>query len=141
MRSPRLVHVALVIAAVVSAGCGADGPRRYRLQGQVTFMGKPVPAGTIVFEPDIDQGNDGPQGVAPILNGEFDTARGGRGTVGGPHRVTILGCDATSISETSPQGKTIFEPYVTIADLPKSDGKLDFTVPAAGAGGAISRAP
>jgi hypothetical protein len=122
------------IISLVMLGCGTDGPQRYRLQGTITYDGKPVPAGTIIFEPDSSQNNDGPQGLATIHDGVFDSARGGKGTVGGPHRVTILGCDGTSISETSPQGKPLFEPYITTADLPKKNGKLDFDVPSAKAG-------
>lgn len=125
---PRLI---IGLAAIAIAGCSSDGPTRYRLQGAVTYDGKPVPAGTIIFEPDSSQKNDGPQGLATIHNGIFDTAKGGKGTVGGPHRITILGCDGANISETSPQGKPLFEPFITTADLPRKNGKYDFDVPAA----------
>ena len=124
----QLLLIALVSLAIL--GCGSDGPPRYRLQGIVTYDGKPVPAGTIIFEPDAGQKNDGPQGLATIHDGVFDSSRGGKGTVGGPHRITILGCDGTNISETSQQGKLLFEPYLTTAELPKKNGKLDFDVPA-----------
>ena len=129
MSYPRVLSLALSLAASLLLGCGSDGPLRYRLQGTVTYDGKPVPAGTIIFEPDASQKNDGPQGLATIHDGIFDSARGGKGTVGGPHRITILGCDGTNISETSPQGKPLFEPYITTAELPKKNGKLDFDIP------------
>ena len=115
------------MAALV--GCGTDGPPRFDVAGQVTFRGQPVPAGTIIFEPDSTKGNDGPQGMAPIENGTYSTAKGGRGTVGGPHHVTILGCDGVNLSETSPQGKPLFAPHVTTADLPKERSTFDFVVP------------
>jgi len=121
--------LSLALAASFLVGCGIDGPPRYRVQGLVTYDGKPVPAGTIIFEPDSSQKNDGPQGRATIHGGNFDTSRGGIAIVGGPHRITILGCDGTSISETSPQGKPLFDPYTMIVDLPKKDGKQDFEVP------------
>src|SRR5882672_2162752 len=89
----RFVAVLSLATVGAVAGCGTDGPPRFHVKGQVTFAGKTVPAGTIVFEPDLSQGNDGPQGMATIQAGFFDTNRGGRPTVGGPHRVTILGCD------------------------------------------------
>ncbi len=128
-------YLIIAIVSLAMLGCGSDGPQRYRLQGMITYDGKPVPAGTIIFEPDASQKNDGPQGLATIHDGVFDSARtGGKGTVGGPHRVTILGCDGTSISETSPQGKPLFDPYITNADLPKKNGKVDFDVPSAKAG-------
>jgi len=135
MQAARALSSVILLGVSVLAGCGSDGPTRYRVHGMVSFNGKPVPAGTIVFEPDASQKNDGPQGLATIHDGAFDTGRGGKGTVGGAHRVTILGCDGTSISETSPQGKSLFEPYITIAELPRQDAKLDFDVPAGGSRG------
>lgn len=127
----KLRHLIVLLILLSISGCSSDGPTRYRLQGAVTYDGKPVPAGTIIFEPDSSQKNDGPQGLATIHNGIFDTAKGGKGTVGGPHRITILGCDGANISETSPQGKPLFEPFITTADLPRKNGKYDFDVPAA----------
>lgn len=126
----RRLNLALAAALLVLlAACGSDGPARFDVAGQVTFRGKPVPAGTIIFEPDATKGNDGPQGMATIENGRFNSAQGGRGTVGGPHHVTILGCDGVNVSETSPQGKPLFPPHVTSADLPKQRATLDFAVP------------
>jgi hypothetical protein len=131
MLRTHFFKAAIVFGLSALAGCSQSGPQRYRVQGKVTFAGKPVPAGTIVFEPDATQGNDGPQGIAPIEKGIFDTAfKGGRPTVGGLHHVTILGCDGTNISEVSPQGKNLFEPYFTTADLPRKAGNVDFDVPA-----------
>lgn len=111
-------------------GCGPGGPERFHVSGQVTHKGQPVPAGTIIFEPDFSKGNDGPQGRALIKAGAFDTAAAdGIGTVGGPHNITILGTDGQNPTETSPQGKPLFAPFITTAELPKGNGKLDFTVP------------
>ncbi len=129
-------HLALVAAILIGAlcaGCAPGGPERFHVAGRVTFGGQPVPAGTIIFEPDDSKKNDGPQGMAPITNGQFDTARGGKATVGGPHRVTILGCDGVNVSEVSPQGRPLFEPHLTTADLPKKQSQVDFAVPVKGA--------
>lgn len=112
---------------MLALGCGDDD--RFDVSGKVTFRGQPVPAGTIIFEPDASKGNDGPQGMAPIQNGQFDTARGGRATVGGPHVIQILGCDGVNITETSPQGKPLFPPHVTSAEIPKKRATLNFDVP------------
>src|SRR5262245_29789774 len=91
MQLTYLRFLFIVFASLAIFGCGSDGPPRYRVHGMVTYEGKPVPAGTIIFEPDASQKNDGPQGLATIHAGLFDSAKGGKGTVGGPHRVTILG--------------------------------------------------
>jgi hypothetical protein len=129
------IKVPIIFTVLAFVGCGQSGPQRYRLQGKITYGGQPVPAGTIVFEPDATKSNDGPQGIAPIEKGVFDTAfKGGRGTVGGPHRVTIMGCDGTNISEVSPQGKNLFEPYFTTADFPRTASSVDFDVPSSAGG-------
>ena len=84
-------------------GCsGSSGPPRYPVEGSVTYDGKPVPAGQIVFEPDSTAGNQGPASYATIDHGRFATPRG-KGTVGGPHRVRITGTDGQASGE-SPHG-------------------------------------
>lgn len=130
VKRSRLVLQSLLMVATVctAAGCGGGDPQRFDVSGRVAFRGQPVPAGTIIFEPDAMKGNDGPQGVAAIANGVFNTAQGGRGTVGGPHMVTILGCDGVNITETSPQGQPLFEPFITSVDLPTKTAQLDFHV-------------
>ena len=88
------VFRALALSAVAfAAGCGTGGPPEHHVSGQVTFRDAPVPAGVVRFLPDAAQGNQGPAGYAPIENGRYDTARSGRGTVGGPHAVVISGFD------------------------------------------------
>ena len=67
-------RTAILFLICVLAGCMGDpGPKRYRVSGEITFDGKPVPHGEIVFTPDSGQGNSGPQGIAIIQNGHFDT--------------------------------------------------------------------
>jgi hypothetical protein len=119
----------LGLLAALVLGCGSGGSEQFHVSGRVTFGGQAVPAGTVIFEPDAVKGNNGPQAFARIRDGTFDTARDGRGTLGGPHKVTILGCDGVHISETSPQGKPLFEPFTTTADLPRAAAKLDLEVP------------
>lgn len=125
------VLVALGTTALLS-GCGSGdtGPKRYQLSGKAQFKGQPIPAGQIVFEPDSSKGNSGPQGAAEIRDGKFDTRNGGRGTIGGPHRVRITGYDGVSQDEMHP-AKQLFPEYKTTVDLPKQDGAHDFDVPAA----------
>lgn len=120
--------VVMAAAALVS-GCGR-GERLYHVQGTVTFAGKPVPKGTIVFEPDPSRGNRGSAGFAQIVQGRYDTRVGdGKGTVGGPHLVRILGLDGIPRGELV-NGSPLFPEYNTTADLPQQDTTLDFQVPA-----------
>ncbi|UUO07194.1 hypothetical protein M4951_02515 [Blastopirellula sp. J2-11] len=84
-----------VSLTLLISGCGkVEGPPRYRVSGHVTFRGEPVPAGSIIFTPDTQKGNAGPQGTARIINGNYDTTDAGRGTVGGPHQVHVIATDS-----------------------------------------------
>lgn len=127
--------------AVLLAGCllcfqsgcgggGTDGPARYGLSGTVTYDGKPVPFGQMIFSPDTAAGNSGPQGFAEIRDGKYQTAEG-KGTVGGPHvvQITGFGSDPATGSEDNPV-PPLFSEYQTKADLPKEDATMDFEVPA-----------
>lgn len=127
--SPRRVGpLAAVLAglAVVIAGCGPQGPVRYRVQGSVTYDGKPVPVGRIIFNPDMTKGNRGPQGFAVIENGRFDTARNhGKGTSGGPMVVTI---DAFEPSGAGT--RPLVSGHQESRDFPMAAAELTFDVPA-----------
>jgi hypothetical protein len=119
--------LALLIIAVVS-GCGSE-EQVYDLSGEVSFQGKPVPMGTIVFEPDVTKGNNGPSGYAKIRDGRYDTRdEEGQGTMGGPHLVRILGLDGVARGELL-HGLPVFPEYTTTAELPRETSTLDFVVP------------
>ncbi len=128
-------RLGLAVGLVAAFGClvtgcgGSDGPPRYDLSGKVDYGGKPVPAGRIALEPDGAKGNSGPPAYAEIKDGRYATP-GGKGSVGGPHRVRITGFDGQGSGE-SPEGARLFSEYRTTAELPKEDGTLDFGVPAA----------
>lgn len=118
------MKLTVVLACLALAGCGGgtSGPTRYHLSGMVTFDGKPVPAGTIYFEPA-----SGPAGSAQIKNGHYDT-RSGTGVVSGQHRVLIEGFDGNP-SSGGGYGKPIFRPFRTDENVPSSNGTKNFEVP------------
>jgi hypothetical protein len=119
------IAVLLLITTLLS-GC-SSGEKIYDLSGSVTYQEKPVPAGHIVFEPAA--GNTGPPGFAKIKDGRYDTRiLEGRGIIGGPHLVTIMGQSGIPSGELL-NGKPIFPEYTTTADLPKNNGTHDFEVP------------
>lgn len=68
-------------------GCGTGGPRTAPVQGTVTYQGKRVPYGSIMFQPD-----DGPAATANIQDGVYHltTFRDGDGAILGNHRVTVI---------------------------------------------------
>jgi len=119
-----------LVATMFLSGCGTanDGPARFDISGKATFDGQPIPIGKIIFEPDASKGNNGPQGFADIVKGEFDTKKTGKGTVGGPHKIRIQGYDGQPL-EGRPQGKHLFLEWPTADDLPKETSTKDFDVP------------
>jgi len=135
-RATILAGALPVAICCLSLGCGGD--KTFHVSGAATFNGKPIPAGKIYFMPDGSKGNTGATGYAEIKDGQYDTsAAGGRGTAGGPMLVRIEGGDPSTAGQkvkgdTSGEevGKALFVPYQTSADLPMSDTKKDFDVPA-----------
>lgn len=122
---------ACCFALLLLVGCGSDGPPRYGVHGTVTFDGQPIPKGFIKLLPDASQGNDGPGGGAPIENGKYATPSG-KGIIGGPHVVRIVGFDGVPTAmggEELADGKSLFPPYETTINFPKEDAQQDFNVP------------
>src|SRR5882724_4075370 len=90
MRRHSLCHLVrtLVCLAVLvaSIGCGDRGPKFAPVRGKITYKGKLVPQGTVMFQPE-----DGPAAVGAIKDGEFVLKTDKRnGAVLGKHRVTII---------------------------------------------------
>lgn len=120
------------LAGISGCGGGNDGPKRYGVSGTVTYDGKPVPRGFIIFEPDSSKGNSGPGGGASIVDGRFAT-ESGKGTVGGPHIVKVTGYDGVPTTNEEgmelPEGEELFDLYETTADFPKDeDAELELDV-------------
>jgi hypothetical protein len=110
----RWFGVAALLAAVAALGCADSGPKSYRVSGSVKLDGVPIPFGEVLFTPDADQKNSGPQGIAAIHDGQYDTrAAGGKGMPGGPTVIRVNGM-------SGPGGKTLCE-YELKADLPRAD--------------------
>jgi len=117
-------RVLLVLLAMILAGCsGERGPARHRVSGTVTFAGQSVPFGEVLFTPDSGKGNSGPQGIADIKDGKYDTA-GSRapGIGGGPMIVRV-----TALSNAS--GKLLCE-YEFPLELPAADSTHNIDIPA-----------
>jgi len=140
LRLPRPVRLCLPIslpALLLLAGCGGGEPPRFELSGTVTYDGQPVPAGFIVFEPDAAAGNSGPGAQADIHDGKYRTLPG-RGTIGGPHVVSVFGFDGIPYQPDedvdgpaipNPMGKPLFGTATIRVDLPKQTAVHDIVVP------------
>lgn len=80
---------ALVVFALVLAGCGGDRLRTAPVNGTVTYKGKPVPNGTVTLIPE----SGGPSATGEIgSDGKFTmtTYSSGDGAVLGKHKVVIV---------------------------------------------------
>ena len=120
----RAFFYCILSAGVALAGCSPAGPDSHRLSGTVTLDGQPIPHGEILFTPD--GANQGPQGIAEIRDGKYDTgACGGKGIAGGPTIIRVNGM-------SGPGGKTLCE-YEMPIDLPRSSGTHNIDVPKKGA--------
>jgi hypothetical protein len=129
--SHRSTSWVLILGCIaLLAGCSESGPARYRIQGTVEFDGRPVPAGTIYFDPDSSKGNKGPQGFATITDGKFDTDIGGKGRVGGPMTVRINGLASlrTTTDDDTPI-PPLFPEFIESVELDRSDDMRGFIVP------------
>jgi len=115
------------LAVVGTAGCGSNGPRRYHLEGRVTFGGELVPNGLIRFEPDSSQGNAGPVGYAAIKDGRYTTAeKGSQGALKGPIVAYMTGGPAADPKVEFPT--LWFIEYRTTLMLDPSRGVTTFDV-------------
>ena len=124
MKVRAFVALALLAAAL---GCGG-GEKSHRLSGQAEFDGRPIAYGDVLFTPDGARGNKGPQGIATIRNGKYDTsASGGKGIAGGPTVIRVTGFESEG-------GKLICE-YEWSVDLPRETGTFKIEVPKKGAAG------
>lgn len=130
----KVLVAALALLATLSApgGCArrATGPKRFHVRGTVTFDGKPVPSGTIYFEPDASQGNMGPVSVVPITDGRYDTvAAKVPGPLEGPLSIRIAGYPPHNpdVEFQNP----LFPEYKTQANLVPATGPavMDFDIP------------
>jgi hypothetical protein len=122
--------ICLACAALSLAGCSEDGPTRFHVAGNLTWKGQPIPSGYVTFSPDVKQGNSGPQGIAWIKEGKFDTRfTKGRGASPGAQVMHVYGYDGVNPSEEHPWGAPIFLRYETSIDVKDSSQQLDIAVP------------
>lgn len=132
MSAPRLspthaLRFLLLTFFIVLAGCGG-GSNRFPVSGKITYDGKPVPAGEIVFEPDSSKSNTGPGSLTRIKGGMYATEQG-LGVVGGPYLVRITPFDGIS-NPNSLDGKPLLPaPYEERLVFPNQGSTHDFDIP------------
>jgi hypothetical protein len=136
IRSTKLL---LGLTCCILSACGTSGPQAFRVQGEVTFQGKPVPAGRIDFIPDARRGNSAMSGFAKIHDGMYDTSESGVGFAGGPMTVLVTGYAPEPGRENSNQ--MLFVDYQLEEDFPPTHTTFDIAVPESAAVHAKSLRP
>ncbi|MEW4452425.1 hypothetical protein AB1L30_07035 [Bremerella sp. JC817] len=137
MRSHPFVGLGLGLLMLIGSGCGGSSPSAtaFHVSGTVQFDGQPLPAGKIYFTPDSSQGNQGPQGVAQIVDGQYDTSESRFGVVGGPYIVRIDGYDGVQPANDEdglfPDGQVVFRDYEVKLTFPQENHVEDIQIPAA----------
>lgn len=87
MKLGKCIGGVLLSAALLLVGCQAkSGPDTYPVSGTVTYQGKAVKQGQILFVPDATQVGGGPTSGCEIIDGNFV----GKSTAGAK-RVEIYG--------------------------------------------------
>lgn len=111
-------------------GCGEPAAQRYHVSGRITWDGQPLKAGYITFNPDSTKGNTGPQGIALIADGVFDTRlKGGRGVSPGDQILDVSGYDGMNTTEDSPLGRLVFVGYKRAESINNDNFNLDIEIP------------
>jgi hypothetical protein len=132
--SPGVRSFLPALPLLLLLGCGS-GVDTHQVTGTITYQGKPIPAGNIIFSPDTDKGNKGPGTVAEIKDGKFSTPPK-KGVVGGAYRLEINGYDGVPIpggeGGMDPRGKPLFPTYQMALELPKPGTPLEIKVPVVG---------
>lgn len=118
-----------LIVAFAMVGCDRAPDNIVHVTGTVTFEGKPLPLGLIIFEPNPAKGGRGPQGHAEIKDGRFDTKVSKKGAAIGPQVVRITGGDGVNPEPFTPFGKSLFEEHTFHVDLVKDQTPLQLDIP------------
>jgi hypothetical protein len=122
---------ALAVVFFISGGCGGDGLDRQRIQGTVTFEGKPVEVGAVLFEPTQSVGTLAPTAYLRVQDGKFDT--GDEGPIPGKYKVIVGGYDLAQ-KQVDSDGVThtaqLFNDYTFEVEVPPPGNTLHIEVPA-----------
>ena len=104
MFSASLLAVLLTIA-VAAIGCGRHGPELAPVNGKVTYQGKPLPFGAIVFLPESGRTSTGD--IQPDGTFQMVTSGRGDGAAVGKNKVRIACFTSQDPSKKGPGGASL----------------------------------
>jgi hypothetical protein len=127
MKNPVVTCLILSCITLLTTGCGGKPPMS-QISGTVTFKGKPIPAGNVMFTPDVSIAG-GQIRMFMVTEGAFDSTKDpAPGLMPGKYDVTITGYDGKKIPMFF-QGKQIFNSVHEPLEVPTGSTKKDFVVP------------
>lgn len=126
----RASALAISLPVLLTLGCSEPDVKRYHVSGRISWNGEPLKAGYILFDPDAKKGNKGPQGLAIIADGQFDTrTKGGRGVSPGDQILDVSGYDGRNATEDNPLGKLVFLGYKKSESINEERSDLNIEIP------------
>jgi hypothetical protein len=124
----RWAVVILAATGLTAGGCGGPSrPPLGKVHGKVTYRGKPLTFGSVVFMPVAGMGDEGPTGAGQPSSGtiqpdgsyELTTDTPGDGAIVGEHKVVVVAIDDATrksiipdkyqAAKTTPLGRTVKE--------------------------------
>jgi hypothetical protein len=116
-----------IFALLACAGCGSQAAApspTVPVKGKVTWKGKPLTRGTVMFEPQ-DYGRDAYGNIQPDGTFVLSTFKAGDGAVPGTHRVGITatgtgGADILPLKYRSPSSSKI--------EFEVAEGKAEYVI-------------
>jgi glutamate synthase domain-containing protein 3 len=105
VRRTLIVSALAAGLGLICAGCGSSGATTPAglttpVAGKVTYRGKPLTGGTVVFEPD-SAGREAYGSIQPDGSFTLTTYQSGDGAVRGLHRVAVQGAVPVKYRHTS----------------------------------------
>jgi hypothetical protein len=113
-RVTRFRSICVLLVICIINGCGERPPKRAVVSGSVTYLGKPVEFGDIVFQPTSAAGKWFAQGK--ILGGKY-SLDAAHGPLAGKNHVQIRGYKMTGRKRLDIAGKSLSEAPKMIDEL------------------------
>jgi hypothetical protein len=122
MSGIRWTVMILAAAGLAAGGCGPAPPQLGKVHGKVTYKGKPLTFGSVVFMPAAGVGKAGPTGAGQPSSGDIQsdgsyaltTNAPGDGAIVGESKVVVVAIDPVT-------RKTVIPPkYQDAASTPLS---------------------
>jgi hypothetical protein len=135
MRRARRIVPALIVGLWALAGCSRGGRPVARVSGVITYAGKPVPNGTVVFMP-VESGPPAYGNIGPDGRYTLSTYSPGDGAAVGRHAVMITALEQLTPAEANnpnrmpkpliPRKFTDIKTSGLTADVADCDNLIDF---------------